>query len=233
MSLWFLTAAAWLGSEWLDVNELLTSRYWCRRLTGTPAQCSGVYFQFFTVLVCLHHVHSHWWPYYLFLVHEPKTSHINLLNHWDPSFPECSTLQPFNICHYRHLKGRQDTYVSGGIFIWAWTVIHRQKNPRILRSLVNSSILLPTSIKLLAAWTLKFWRQFDKLWQALKVTEDHKEFVGNGFLMLAAARRCWCSQQSFTTLSCLHCVWCCCRHLLTAPPFISSCSKREQTPTSD
>lgn len=98
-------------------------------------------------------------------------------------------------------EGVKDTYVSGGIFIWAWAVIHRQRNPRIPRSFLIPtslpSILLSTpNMKLLTARILKSWRQFDKLGSALKVQEDDKEFVGNGFLMLAKAsrRRPWQQQ---------------------------------------
>lgn len=74
-----------------------------------------------------------------------------------------------------------DTYVSGGIFIWAWVaVVHRKKNPRILRSFTTRGIL--SSIAL---------QKFHKLGSALKVGEDHEEFVGNGFLMLAKVSRRW------------------------------------------
>lgn len=95
-------------------------------------------------------------------------------------------------------EGVKDTYVSGGIFIWAWAVIHKQKNPRIPRSFLVPtslpSILLSTpNMKLLTARIPKSWRQLDKLGSALKVQEDDKEFVGNGFLMLAnvSRRRPW------------------------------------------
>lgn len=117
-------------------------------------------------------------------------------NKHHPADKEARVVCTCDIC----APGAGDTYVSGGIFIWASAVIHRHKNPRILRSFLPggdlSSILFPPRNTKLGFWDVESsFRHSDQLWMLDKFMKS-----------LCKTLSTWWRLESFSTFSSPSCL---------------------------